>query len=195
MGMALMKTGQAGKAAEYLQRAIQLEPDHAPAHNNLGKALLEVGDNATAIEELKTAHTLAPDDVEFADDLARALASNGRLPEAIELLGQTVKSHPGLAAEQNNLGILLYQAGDMQGATEHLRRFLQLSPENPTAYCNLANAVAAQGKFAEAINLCDQAINLVRPTGDEATAKQIEQLRENLRAKAGSTGSGTPTSN
>lgn len=48
------------------------------------------------------------------------------------------------------LGKLTLDAGDPDGAVEHLDRTLELRPDHPTAWLEKGNARAAQGRFSEA---------------------------------------------
>jgi len=59
-----------------------------------------------------------------------------------------------------NLAALYQNIGDAAAAEAHLRRSLQLSPDNPEAHTNLAVLIAGKGRFAEAATHLQIAIDL-----------------------------------
>ena len=61
MGSFLLETNQTQQAVPYLEQAIELAPDSAKAHQQLGKAYLSLREMAKAESELEAAVKLAPD--------------------------------------------------------------------------------------------------------------------------------------
>jgi tetratricopeptide (TPR) repeat protein len=61
MGVTYINGGQTQEAAEALKKAIELDPNHAEAHYQLGITLLGLDDMEGALEELKTYLVVAPD--------------------------------------------------------------------------------------------------------------------------------------
>src|SRR5580704_8400670 len=61
LGVAAAQTGQAGKAIELIRKAIDINPDAAEYHANLGKALRSTGRIDDAIQAFRHATRLAPD--------------------------------------------------------------------------------------------------------------------------------------
>jgi len=74
LGLALGKAGRIDGAIEHFQRAVQLKPGFAEAHNYLGTALLQDGKVTEAIEQYRQALRIKPDYVEAQVNLDRALS-------------------------------------------------------------------------------------------------------------------------
>jgi len=61
MGQVLISKGDLASAERFLKRAIELNPDFAPAHLHLGLVYILIENNEDALAELKLASSLAPD--------------------------------------------------------------------------------------------------------------------------------------
>lgn len=105
-GRTLLDQGNAGEACAALQRAVQLTPDSAEAHVELGRAYLRRGggraDFDLGVAEYRTALSLQPGDIRTRYRLAGALYQADRLPEAsrefetaLSLLDQGARTMPG----------------------------------------------------------------------------------------------------
>jgi Flp pilus assembly protein TadD len=85
------KLGQAGDfrgAEAAFRKAIQLDPNNAQAHNNLGFALFEQGKVEEAIAEYRHALRINPNDAMAHNNLGAALFTQGKVEEAIAELKQ-----------------------------------------------------------------------------------------------------------
>ncbi len=70
LGRAFLAKDRPADAAAWLQKAVDLKPDDAHAHNVFGVALAETGEFSRAAAELKTAGRLDPGNVTFDKNLA-----------------------------------------------------------------------------------------------------------------------------
>lgn len=116
------------------ERALQLQPEFAPAANNLAFLLLEKGqDPALALTLAQKAHDLSPDSPSVSDTLAWAYYHNGATSQAIALLEDALKKRPNSATYHYHLGMSYLKSGDKRRAKEHLARMLELEPGHPSA--------------------------------------------------------------
>ena len=76
--MIWLQFGRTDDAIELLQRALELNPDFAEAHNNLGVALRNRRETEQALPHWEKAATLKPDYVDAYTNLARGLSELGR---------------------------------------------------------------------------------------------------------------------
>ncbi len=90
LGVLLFKTGQVDDAVAALREAIELAPDFAPAHNNLGRALLAKDELSAALESFRRAHYLSASDKrwhhpfdDMVEDVERRIALDARLPAVL----------------------------------------------------------------------------------------------------------------
>ncbi len=81
---------------------------------------------------------------------AKARARGGRLEEAEELYRELVEEDPTNVRALNNLGVLLDEMGDAEGAVTQLRAARRIDPKNQEILGNLGAALGAMGRYAEA---------------------------------------------
>jgi len=125
-------------------------PENPRAHDWLGLAALQAGRIDVALVELHRAVVAAPGNARFHNNLGSALATAGRLSEATREFEAAFAADPQSAEARHNLGkietntaVTLLQAGRPAEALPHLRRAVDLEPDNPVAQENLARALAA----------------------------------------------------
>lgn len=81
---------------------------------------------------------------------AKERAREGRRAEAEELYRELLQENPDSVRARNNLGILLDENGDHQGAVAELSIARQLNPRNGEVLGNLGAALGAMGRYVEA---------------------------------------------
>jgi tetratricopeptide (TPR) repeat protein len=126
--------------AEY-RAALDLRPNFAWGHDNLGLALAaEGGKDDEAVAEYRTALRLEPGLAEAHNNLANALApSPGGLPEAIAEYRAALRLRPGLVAAHYNLGVALSKTpGQSAAARAEFQEALRLDPSLEAARERLA---------------------------------------------------------
>jgi tetratricopeptide (TPR) repeat protein len=82
LGVLLLDQARAAEAQPFLERAVELGPKSAPAHEKLGIALVANGNSARGIRELQLAIGLAPNDPKFHFELGRAYRDAGLKDQA-----------------------------------------------------------------------------------------------------------------
>jgi len=115
------------RAREAYTRALELDPDHADAHVNLGCLEHEAGRLEEAARHYRTALALRPDDATAVFDLGVALEDLGRLAEAREAYERALANEPECADAHYNLARLHDRLGDPAGAIRHLRAYRRLT--------------------------------------------------------------------
>jgi tetratricopeptide (TPR) repeat protein len=135
-------------------RAVEVCPQSAKAHLNLGRVFLEVpGRLQDAIAEYETALRIEPDYPLAHYSLATALVKiPTQLDGAIAHYRAALRSEPDYPQAHNNLGSALAQSpGGLPEAIEEFRAALRLDPNYTEAHINLGGALASAGRFPEAI--------------------------------------------
>jgi Tfp pilus assembly protein PilF len=150
LGMLLQSRGELGEAARHYRRAIEIKPDYAYAHNNLGTAV-EPQDRPAAIGHFRSALELDPDYAKAHYNLGSALAAAGRTAEAEEHFRRAVELEPEHASAHNNLANLLAAQGRLAEAIDHYERSLELRPDAPRTRYNLGTALIFSRRAAEAV--------------------------------------------
>lgn len=126
------------KARDLFAELIEVEPQNALAHANMGAALDRLDDTEGALRHLQQAVALNP-------RLARVWMSMGlihmrrdELNLALSSLARALHEEPLNAAGHNNMAILLTRLGWNIGAEQELERAIELDPTMADAHFNLA---------------------------------------------------------
>ncbi len=151
LGAALQTDGDLPRATQHYRRAVQIQPDYAPAHNNLGTALMAEGDIAGAAASYERALALVPDYANAQYNLANARLQQERPQEALDLFRRSLAARPPAADVQNNMGIALAELGRLDEAVAAFGEALRLDPRSAQAHRNLGDVRAWQGRTDEAI--------------------------------------------
>jgi tetratricopeptide (TPR) repeat protein len=115
------------QARDAYQRALELDPDMADAHVNLGRQLHMAGELGRAEPHYREAVRLDPDDPTPHFNLGVLLEEQGRREEAILAYRQAILRDSDFADAHCNLGLLLESIGRRQDAVRHLMAARQLS--------------------------------------------------------------------
>lgn len=182
--------GQPQKAVPLLRRALELTPNDARLHRQLGNTLARLGETPAALAALEHALTLAPDDEKIRNDLLKGLrvAKDSARLEQVVLAG--TQTNPDSAAFQFEAGLLSARAGRPEEAAAYFQRAWKLRPEETDAPCELAAVYLGSNRPAEGLAVLGQVLQshpgnataltmLVRhgiATGDPRTADWLRQL-------------------
>ncbi len=151
LASALQAEGQTDAAAAHYARAIALQPDYAPAYNNLGVLQRASGRVDEAIATYQLALQQKGDYPDAHYNLANALLERGRPQEAAEHFRVALQSIPDSAGAANNLGIALAAQNRPADAVAAFRAAVAADPNSAVAHRNLADALAAAGQVDAAV--------------------------------------------
>jgi tetratricopeptide (TPR) repeat protein len=158
LGVALLR--QSKDALPALRRTVELIPDDAEAHGNLGSALHDRGQWAAALESLSRALAGRPNDVELLVNAANSLRGLDRAAESITLYERALQLEPRHIEAQNNLGNAFLELKDHTAAAAAYRRALELDPNSSVTHHNLGLVFSALGRREEAVASFGRALSL-----------------------------------
>ena len=150
----------AGKAIDYLDRAIRFSPNDADLHNLRGIAWSRAGDPVRADADWQKVLELHPKSPEPHMNRGVDFLRRGALAEAVESLQTAITIDPKYATAHNNLGVALERRGELDGAIEHYDRAIALAPKYARAYSNRGYAYYRAGRHERAVEDCGHAIEL-----------------------------------
>ncbi|MCX7819015.1 MAG: tetratricopeptide repeat protein [Kiritimatiellae bacterium] len=131
---AYVQRGDLDRAAKEYLRAIELDPQSLLAYHNLGDVYLRAGELDLAREAFRRALMVNPDYNDSRYNLALVLDMLGETAVAREQLAQLIARDPNHAAAHYLLGVILSRdPGSEIEAARALRKFLELSPNDPKA--------------------------------------------------------------
>jgi len=153
LGVLAYQLGDMETAVEEFQAAMELDPQDADTHYQLGAAYLVMAFPMDALEpdaaylqqsqtEFEQALTLDSDKPEALVGLANVYMFQNKLPEAIELLETAVEQQPEMREALFALGRAYAVSGQLAKATETLNRFLETEP--PEVWAQQAQELLAQ---------------------------------------------------
>jgi Flp pilus assembly protein TadD len=138
-------------AIEHFQKAIDIQPGFAEAHNNLGIVLFQKGQVDEAITHFQKALVIQPNNEEIYNNFGNALLGKGKVDGAIRCFQKAVEIAPDFAGAQENLGMILSQKGQVDEAIVHYQKAVAIQPVNAEFQYNLGYALFLKGEERGAI--------------------------------------------
>jgi TolB-like protein/DNA-binding winged helix-turn-helix (wHTH) protein/Flp pilus assembly protein TadD len=115
----------AGAEREF-KRALELDPNYAPAHHWYSMYLAFMGRKQQALAEARTAYELDPLSPVVGANLAKKLQENGQYDQAIDQAKKTLELEPNSAVTHAVLGIVYEDKGMYADAITEYKAALQL---------------------------------------------------------------------
>ena len=144
------------QATREFQRAIELNPNYATAHQWYGSSALgALGRFDEAIAEVKRALDLDPLSLVINTDLGNTYYRARRYDKAIDQMSKTLEMDPGFYYAHWNLGSALAAKGALGSAIEEYQKARELN-DDPSMLGLLAHAYAVSGNKTEAMKIRDQ---------------------------------------
>lgn len=94
-----------------------------------------------------------------------------------------LRENPQSVADWKRLGDALATMGDFKEASNSFRQALELEPNNPSHYTNLAKSLEYQGRYDEAISVVRKHMMLIEPYGEKEGIANLRSHVELLRLK------------
>ncbi|HEY3188107.1 MAG TPA: tetratricopeptide repeat protein, partial [Solirubrobacteraceae bacterium] len=128
--------------------ALEVDPDCALCHSQLGAVLGNRGAVVPALAHFERAVAIRPDELIFRSNHALALLKVGRASEAAEAYRSLTARRPDDVELLSRFGAALLQANDPRGAATQFERAVALEPGNTLARAGAARAYLAAGDAA-----------------------------------------------
>jgi len=183
LGIALRRQGKFSEAIAEYRAAIQLKPEDAEGHCNLGALLCDhVRDYPAAEGEFRTAIRLNPDLAVAHENLGNALSGQGKHDEAIVEYRTAIRLKPDEANPHYGLGNVLLGEGKLNDAGAAYREAIRLNPDHAEAHCNLGIILQRQGDYAGAMEMFRKGHQLGsrRPDWRYPSAQWVAQAEREL---------------
>lgn len=147
--------GETGRIRESLlpnKLSVQLAPNDAQAHYNLGITLKKLGELSEAEACYKQAIALKQDHAEAFYNLGITLKELGRLDEATSSYQQAIVLKPSHAEAHNNLGNIFDELGRLDKAEACFKQAIALKPDYAEAHHNLSFILLNSGRLKEGLD-------------------------------------------
>jgi len=153
LGLLVVGTRDWARAAEHFRRALELNPNYAPAHHWYSSWFLFAARHSEALAELRVARQLDPLSPAINADSGHMLYVMRRYEEARLLLERAMELQPGFGQPHATLALVEFESGHLREAETQARAALALDPRNPRTMGEAGYIFAVLGKRGEAERL------------------------------------------
>jgi tetratricopeptide (TPR) repeat protein len=155
LALALDRIPDYGGEREALEKAVQLDPQLALPHNQLGLVDLQANQGEDAEKQFKEAIALDPQYAEAQNNLGVLYGQLGKSAEAEQLFRQATENNPQYGQAFANLGLILASESRYADAGQALASAVQLDPGN-------TGTLSAYGMVLVRLNRASEALTLFR---------------------------------
>jgi Flp pilus assembly protein TadD len=156
----LCRAGRVDEAVARYRQVLDLAPDVAEVHNNLGVCLSQLGQHGEAETCFQEALRLDPAFAQAHINRGTLYRTQGTFERAAGCFRQALAADPDHALAHIHLGAVLVDQGRLDEAVAEYREALRRNPENAWAHNNLGIALSHQGKLEEALACYNQALGI-----------------------------------
>jgi tetratricopeptide (TPR) repeat protein len=172
LGKVLEATGQIHPAIAHYQKALDLQPKHAPLATMIGNLYLEQGDLKTARKYYDLALSADPNFPIAIANIAWLDAQEGQNLDIALGMAQKAKSlMPEVTSITDTLGWVMYKRGSYDSAVPLLQECVQKSPDTATFRFHLGMTLLAAGQKAKGKQQLETALQMNLDTPDSEQAR------------------------
>jgi tetratricopeptide (TPR) repeat protein len=132
-------------------KVIEIDSQHADAHNNRGLAHYKLGDIKAALSDFDKAIELDPTHTDAYNNRGAAKDELGDFTGAIADYDRVIELDPRYADAYTNRGAAKHALGDYDGAIADYRKAIAVTPEDTVTWTNLGNAYEMKGEYLAAV--------------------------------------------
>lgn len=159
-GRAAMQNGNFPLAVELLKKAVEVDPKHKYAWNNLGLAYLAMRQDDDAIAAFRKAIDVNPYD-EFAyNNMGRTYWQDRKYEEAVNAFHKQLEINPLDKFAHGNLGSMYAEWHKYDEAAPELEKAASLTPDDPGLQVSLGDAYLNLGQDDKALEAFDRAVQI-----------------------------------
>jgi predicted O-linked N-acetylglucosamine transferase (SPINDLY family) len=167
LGAILFKQNKTNEAIYNYNHSIQLDPNYAQAHNNLGTAFHLIGKQQDAIKSFKKAIELKSNFAESYANLGNVLFEERNFEEALLYFKKTAEINPDFQMIFFNIGKTYMKLGQNKKALDSFEEALKKNSNLPEIYNNTGLALYELTRFSDSLSCFNKAIEL-NPTYEKA---------------------------
>ena len=186
-GAAYARTGDFDKAIGDFTRAVQIDPNNAAAYTNRALAYRQTGHNDLALADFNHALQANPNHAPAYLGRGNLLRVQGNYSQAMSDLDQAIKLNPegALGAQAFHARGLIHQRqGEQVLAVTDFDNAIDRDPFAAAPYQARAQSLVAQGKYDQAIEDYNAALNVNAKNGDAWAGLGLAYEKSGNAAKA-----------
>ena len=159
-GFAALQSGNVPLAVQLLKKAVEVDPKHKAAWNNLGNAYLAQRDSKDAVTAYTRQIEVNPYD-EFAyANMGRAYWLDRKYEDAVKAFHKQIEVNPLDRFAHANLGTMYAEWHKYDEAVPELEKAASLTPDDPLLQVNLGDAYLNLGQDEKALAAFDRAVEI-----------------------------------
>lgn len=158
--------GDPRTACEHYRKAVEIAPNYAKAHLNLGIGLAATGDSDGALHSYRAALAIDPGNAPANYNLATLLYDRGELQDAAILLRRALECKPGFPEAHVALSNVYDSQGEHAAAAASLEAALRHRPDYAGALYNYGLLLKKTGRPLEAETAFRRAIDIEPDNAD-----------------------------
>ena len=174
LGLLSAREGHTDDAIQQFQQALQLDPDHFIALENLGNAYRQAKRWDDAKVTFQHALQLNPESPEANYAMGMVYAQTNDEDHAFEFLQKAIAEKPAYPEALNNLGVLYLRKNQAADAEKSFKEAIRVAPSFEQSYFNLARLYAIEGNNAGARQLLSELLQ--RHPGDPQIERALSQI-------------------
>jgi predicted O-linked N-acetylglucosamine transferase (SPINDLY family) len=147
-------------ALDLIDRAIEVAPGDASAHNYRGLALKSLGETDASFASYRRAIELDEAHAEAHSNLGNLHRDHGRLDTALACYERAVRVRPDYAQGHYNRAVVLAELGRWPDSLAAYDRAIELNGNHAEAHSNRGTVLQALGRLQDALGSFDRAIAL-----------------------------------
>lgn len=181
-GNLLMQDAKYAEARGLYEEALEHTPEgnRAPVMRGIAQSFAREGNRDAALEMLEKSLVLAPDDSDTLRLIIDILLEAGRDEEAKAYIARLPQGESLDSATRLNLGIELYNQGDLEGALVHFEQAIKDYPKQGFGYYYRGLIALAQGNNDAALSDLKTFLELDPESDKVAEAQQFVEYLEGL---------------
>ncbi|MDP7010304.1 MAG: tetratricopeptide repeat protein [Verrucomicrobiota bacterium] len=173
------------QVADMYWKILHRQPENAEAYHKLGQILNELSRHEEAAACFRKALICAKDKtiiprIHF--DLGNALVQLSQLKDAMDSFHKVLEHHPENAGALTNLGGVLRELGLYAESEVNLRKATTIQPNRPDHLLNLAVTLKRRGVMPEALQVINQAMDLIPAKQPKLNGKCPDKNHDNIVA-------------
>jgi len=150
LGAVFKQTGRLQESLITNQRVVEISPNDAAAHCNLGNTLKDLYRLEEAVVSYNKAIAIKPDLAEAHSNLGNTLKQLGRLEEAMVKFDKATVIKPSFAEAYYNLANTLKELGRLEDARTNFKKAIAIKPELAEAHYNLGITLKELSRLEDA---------------------------------------------
>jgi len=174
LGLLAARGGHTDEGVRDFQRALEIDPHHLIALQNLGNAYRQAKRWDDAKSVLQRAVQESPDNPEANYGLGMVFAQLNDTEQAYEYLKKALNARPDYPEALNNLGILYLRTQRPDQAESSFKESIRIAPMFDQAYLNLARLYALEGEPQRARRVLLELLK--QYPGHVQAQKELQQL-------------------